>query len=61
MVGTQTLVPGSSPVVIADSTYSVASTGVAIIVNGVTEYLLGENALKPGGSETTVSGTAMSR
>lgn len=60
MVGTQILVPGSSPVVIGGSTYSIASTGVTIIVNGATEYLLGNNNLKAGGSVITVSGTMTS-
>lgn len=41
MVGTQPITPGASAVVVSSATYSVASSGWAIAIDGITEYLLG--------------------
>ena len=55
IVGSQTLAPGRSPIVISGTTYSLAPSASAIVVNGVTSVLQANNA---GGATTVGSGGA---
>jgi hypothetical protein len=60
MVGTQRITPGVSAVFISGTTYSVASSGWAIAIDGITEYVLGSQTLVAGGAPLTISGTVVS-
>lgn len=68
--GTRTLVPGGPAVTYQGTTYSVASTGSAVYVNGqmtnpqaaqtTGPIVIGSETLQPGGSAVVVSGTTYS-
>lgn len=60
VVGSQTILPGSSAVIIAGTTYSLASSGNALVIDGTSEYIVGSQTLVAGGSAITVSGTVVS-
>lgn len=60
VVGTQTIVPGSSALVISGTTYLLASSGNVLVINGMSQYIVGSQTLVAGGPAITVSGTVIS-
>jgi hypothetical protein len=60
VVGSQTILPGSSAVTVGGNTYSLAPSGNALVVDGTSQYLIASQTLVAGGPAITVSGTVVS-
>ena len=60
VVGSQTVLPGSSPVTVDGKTYSLAASGNTLVVDGTSQYLIASQTLVAGGPAITVSGTVVS-